>query len=316
MRSVVFGVLLVGCASAQEPKMGDKGDMGTAGADGISCWDLNQNRECDAATEDTNKDGKCDVNDCLGVAGPTGPSGPAGEPGPTGPQGPQGPAGPMGATGATGATGAQGPQGAIGPMGPMGPMGPQGPQGATGATGATGAAGATGATGAQGPAGQPGANGATGPAGPAGPPGTTGQNAVSVFGTGALTMTTTQAFTTLPGMSTTINVPSGALVVLHSDGGIQTTSGSTTGFTVIDVAFAIDGVLLPNGGYKRVIAANNPSFVNTLASWGMSAVTTVAPGSHTFSILAMGAGGNANATVSGDGASVNQGALSVVLVKQ
>ena len=52
---------------------GDKGDMGTAGAKGdkgdagtagLNCWDLNENGIKDISTEDTDKNGVVDVNDC------------------------------------------------------------------------------------------------------------------------------------------------------------------------------------------------------------------------------------------------------------
>lgn len=157
------------------------------GEDGVSCWDLDGDHQCDSA-EDFDQSGACDAADCLGEQGPAGP---AGAPGATGPQGPQGEVGATGATGATGPQGEQGEQGdpgAIGPMGPMGPVGatgPQGPQGFPGPMGPVGATGAIGATGPEGPAGPvgatgaPGANGATGPAGPQGPVGPQGPAGLS-----------------------------------------------------------------------------------------------------------------------------------------
>jgi hypothetical protein len=51
---------------------------------GLSCWDLNENRICDLPAEDTNGDSVCDALDCRG---------PEGAPGIQGPQGPQGPPG-------------------------------------------------------------------------------------------------------------------------------------------------------------------------------------------------------------------------------
>jgi len=54
---------------------------------GQSCWDLNNNRKCDTASEDTSADGSCTVADCKG------PQGEKGETGATGATGPQGPAG-------------------------------------------------------------------------------------------------------------------------------------------------------------------------------------------------------------------------------
>jgi hypothetical protein len=42
------------------------------GADGVHCWDLNSNTECDTEIEDVNCDGKCDVLDCRGRDGEDG----------------------------------------------------------------------------------------------------------------------------------------------------------------------------------------------------------------------------------------------------
>src|SRR5262245_45434285 len=114
MRALFVVLFVVACASGSEPPPGEKGDpgpmgdrgdagptgqMGIPGPAGVSCWDLNSNHACDAAMEDFNDDGDCNVADCFGTPGPAGPIGPAGPAGPAGPPGPAGPMGPMGATG-------------------------------------------------------------------------------------------------------------------------------------------------------------------------------------------------------------------------
>lgn len=50
------------------------GGSGNA-TDGFSCWDLNQNHQCDLLTEDTNNDGICSVLDCRGANGTSGANG-------------------------------------------------------------------------------------------------------------------------------------------------------------------------------------------------------------------------------------------------
>lgn len=105
--------------------------------------------------------------------GPQGPAGPAGEAGPAGPAGPKGDTGPQGPKGDTGPAG---------PQGDPGPQGPTGPKGDPGETGPQGPAGPKGDTGAQGPEGPQGPKGDTGPAGPG------VENAVTVPGTGAITL--------------------------------------------------------------------------------------------------------------------------------
>lgn len=163
-----------------------------------------------------------------------------------------------------------------------------------------------------GPAGTPGAPGAPGAAG------TTGQGAISVFGTTSLTVTTaTTTPTLIPGLTTTVNVPANSVVLISTDGGIATTSTAATGFSIVDVVVRIDGNALLNGGYRRVIAANTTGLTAVFAPWAMTATTVLAQGSHTIQVFAVGnAGASAAATVSGDGNSVNQGELSVVILKQ
>ena len=48
---------------------------GTDGTNGLNCWDLNQNGVADLATEDTDKNGTVDVNDCRAPSGAYDPAG-------------------------------------------------------------------------------------------------------------------------------------------------------------------------------------------------------------------------------------------------
>jgi hypothetical protein len=54
---------------------GPPGSDGIDGEDGINCWDLDSDGECDLASEDTNGDSMCDALDCQGPEGPPGPTG-------------------------------------------------------------------------------------------------------------------------------------------------------------------------------------------------------------------------------------------------
>lgn len=127
--------------------------LGAVGGDGLSCWDLDANFECDIVTEDTDDDLACTVLDCRGPQGETGLAGADGQDGVDGAQGDPGPKGDPGAPGAKGDRGDQGEQG------PEGPQGPQGNQGPPGMNGADGAAGADGIDGNDGMDGQDGADG-------------------------------------------------------------------------------------------------------------------------------------------------------------
>lgn len=293
---------LFACANATEPEPGPQGEMGemgemgepgpagptgamgTMGSIGVSCWDLDEDRQCDIETEDYNEDGECNVADCFGV------------------EGPQGPAGPIGPTGAMGSQGLTGPAGPAGPQGPQGPTGPTGPGG-------------TGPAGPQGPAGP------TGPTGPTGPAGATaGQLGQSAFSTAALTTTPTDAaFTFIPGMTLTVNVPATSVVYIATDGGIRTNATTATGFSTVDVAVTIDGVFAADGLYRRHHVTNSSAIVSgSIENWSMSMFTTLTAGSHTIRVAAAGINvptGGSNATVGDVSGNVNQGTLSVMVLK-
>ncbi|MFH1135788.1 MAG: hypothetical protein V1816_06855 [Pseudomonadota bacterium] len=150
--------------------VGPEGPPGSAGEDGLHCWDINEDGNCSPG-EDITGDGVCDANDCIG---PQGDKGDKGDTGDTGIQGPQGDKGDTGIQGPQGDTGAQGPRGDKGDTGDIGPQGPRGDKGDTGAQGPQGDKGDTGDTGAKGPQGDKGDTGDIGSQGPQGDKGDTG----------------------------------------------------------------------------------------------------------------------------------------------
>ena len=85
----------------------------------------------------------------------------------------------------------------------------------------------------------------------------------------------------------------------------------------MDIFLTIDGIIVANGGYQRITAANTSTVLSTVAPWSMAEVVNVAAGSHTFAVRAAGVNiaGNANATVSGNNTTVLQGTLTVVILK-
>ena len=109
----------------------------------------------------------------------------------------------------------------------------------------------------------------------------------------------------IPGLTTTINVPANALVLISTDGGIQTTSAVTTGVSRVDVALHIDGVISPAGAYKRVIAQNTGGSTSTIENYAMSISRVLSAGNHTFAVMAALQSGSP-ATVSGDATSVSR----------
>jgi hypothetical protein len=136
---------------------------------------------------------------------------------------------------------------------------------------------------------------------------------VTVFGTA--TISPGAAFVVIPNLTTTVNVPANAVVLISTDGGVSTTSAVTTGVSRVDIALHVDGALLPDGGYRRVIAQNTGGSVTTIENYAMSARLVLPAGNHTFDVrAALQSGSPAN--VGGNNASVLQGQLTVTILKQ
>jgi hypothetical protein len=227
-----------------------------------------------------------------------------------------GPVGATGASGIQGATGTQGVTGATGATGAIGSTGAIGTTGATGATGPTGVAGATGVTGSTGATGVTGSTGVTGATGATGIAGTTGQDAFDVYGTSTLTVTSsTTTFTVIPGLTNTFTVPSTCVIEIYTDGGVQTSSNSSSGVSVVDVSIFIDGVVAPNGAYRRIIASNTAGSGQQLINYAMGKSATLSAGSHTIDVRTKYFSGS-SANVSGDNTTVLQGTLKITILKK
>jgi hypothetical protein len=138
----------------------------------------------------------------------------------------------------------------------------------------------------------------------------------SAFSSSAVTITPATGFTLVPGMQLTFTVPSNGLVYISTYGGIATTSASSTGYSNADVVLAIDGVIPANGGWERVIASNTSTLVNQNHYWSFGTFQSVTPGTHTIGIYTEGTGIGSNTLVGGDGTSVNQGELTVIIITQ
>ncbi|HEY4800172.1 MAG TPA: hypothetical protein VII99_13915 [Bacteroidia bacterium] len=242
-----------------------------------------------------------------------------------GPKGATGPTGANGVAGVTGATGSPGLAGVTGPTGPAGLAGVTGPTGATGLTGVTGPTGSTGATGATGSTGLAGVTGSTGPTGATGATGATGPTGPSWITyqdnqTAGVTVTST-TFSPLPGLSRTITLSSPAKLFITTDGGIQTTSISTSGYSLVDVVINLNGAWMPDGGFKRLTAVNNGGVTGSFEFWDMgvyaattSGVYTLPAGTYTIDVEARLQGGS-NATVGGDNTTVLQGVMQIMIIQ-
>lgn len=145
---------------------------------------------------------------------------------------------------------------------------------------------------------------------------TLGQNATTVYGSNSLSVTSsTTSFTTIPGLTATITVPSNSIVLISTDGGMQTNSALTNGYSSVDIAVFVDGTIQTNGAYQRIIAANTNGVTGVFAYWSESFATTLATGSHTITVRAVYASGS-NSTVGGLNTTVIQPELTVTIIKQ
>jgi hypothetical protein len=136
-----------------------------------------------------------------------------------------------------------------------------------------------------------------------------------VFGTSTL-IGSTATFVIVPGLTQTVTVPANSVLYISTDGGILTTSTAATGFSIVDVVIFVDGAVISDASFHRVIAANTTGIVTMIEYWSAANVRTLSAGSHTIDVRAAFAGGSAAAQVSGDASSVLQGQLSVVILKK
>jgi hypothetical protein len=131
-----------------------------------------------------------------------------------------------------------------------------------------------------------------------------------------LSLATAGIWTQVPGLTQTINVPTGCQVYLSTDGGFQTTSALANGYSTLDVGIFIDGILSPNGGLRRVSAVNGGtgSLGNVISNWAMNIAPILTAGSHTITVQVRGVNGSPM-NVAGDNTTVVHSTLNAVIIK-
>ncbi|MBD3638747.1 MAG: hypothetical protein HUJ25_15445 [Crocinitomicaceae bacterium] len=148
------------------------------------------------------------------------------------------------------------------------------------------------------------------------PNSTAGQDASDAYGTGQMTLTiSSTTYTTIPGLTQTINVPANAKVFVSTYGGVQTV-GTGTAYGIADIAIFVDGALMGAGGQQRVVAANTQGLGNMIDAWSLNKSYALSAGSHTISVVARDGGGSADINVSSGSAPLIQGVLSVLIINQ
>lgn len=146
-----------------------------------------------------------------------------------------------------------------------------------------------------------------------------GQSATTVYGTGQLVVnSSTTIYTLIPGLSQTINVPSNSVLLVSTDGGIQSTGTSANSFSVVDLGIFVDGVLSTSAGQRRITILNGTG-LSMIGNWSMTVTRELAAGNHTFEVRAINAfsGSPASpANVSSGSAPQLQGQLTIAIIKK
>lgn len=145
-----------------------------------------------------------------------------------------------------------------------------------------------------------------------------GQTGQSASGTSQLQLPGGSSTPTLvPGLSLTVTAPSNGFVLVSTSGGIQTTSLSATGFSIVDIGIYVDGVIPPNGVIQRHLVTNNNALTQQWVYWNVSDLLFLTyPGTHTIEIKAVNSTiTSATANISGDSSTVLQGRLSIAVIK-
>ena len=137
-------------------------------------------------------------------------------------------------------------------------------------------------------------------------------NSYQNYGSSELTANS-GTYTVLPGLTQSVNLTGNAKVIITADGGMMTSSSANNGYSTVDVVLHQDGVMLSDGGFKRVIALNGRDNDNTIENWSFSVLLSMSAGTYTWDVRSRLLDGS-NATVSGDNLSVLQGSLSIVVI--
>ena len=111
-----------------------------------------------------------------------------------------------------------------------------------------------------------------------------------------------------------MTVPANSLVYISSDGGATTTSGASNGWSDTDIGLFMDGLALP-GNEEALTMLNNDNAIAS-ARWSLSTTLQFPTGgTHTFEVAAAGGGSGSTANVSGSNGNLDQGTLSVLILR-
>jgi hypothetical protein len=114
----------------------------------------------------------------------------------------------------------------------------------------------------------------------------------------------------------TITVPENCGLLITANGGMNTTSTSSTAISTVDVAIFIDGSSPTNGGYRRVTGFNpSATAINSTGiPWSITTIQNLSAGSHTIDVRSRYVIGS-TASVSSNNSNSRQGALYITIIK-
>jgi collagen type VII alpha len=149
-----------------------------------------------------------------------------------------------------------------------------------------------------------------------------GQLASSVYSTAPLTVTNQAAMALVPGLTDYMTVPANSLVYISAEGGAQTESSATDGFSVIGVSLLMDSASLAPGNNSLtdvVTMANTTGTVGVTGHWSLSTAQVFPTGgTYGFEVGASGLydAGGSTATVGAAAGNLLQGTLSVLVLHE
>ena len=145
---------------------------------------------------------------------------------------------------------------------------------------------------------------------------TSGQSSTSYFTNAATAINTNTTLTYLSGYPVNIDVPTNTTTLITCDVGVLNNGNGPNAFCMVDIVLIVDGVPLTNGGYQRVMPANNNNTGGTIDYASFSQSIELTQGTHTIGLAAAGTGVGNDATVGGDNTSVLQGEVTVTILKK
>ena len=113
-------------------------------------------------------------------------------------------------------------------------------------------------------------------------------NKFTLYGTSSILIRDTNHATLIPGLMASIVLINPAVVEISTDGGIQTSSNLSSGYSCVTVSILVDGALV-RAGNQRVQAVNNSAITGCYGPrWSRKQYVPLTPGTHTIGIYAAG----------------------------